>query len=60
MDAWFGADGVVYFYVSLGLDYLSGMSVQADGKVIYAGESLGGCDLKLVRVNADGSCENAY
>ncbi|KAA8691304.1 Uncharacterized protein ALO80_00083 [Pseudomonas caricapapayae] len=60
VDARFGADGVVYFDATLGLDYRSAMTVQADGKIVIAGESNDDRAFNVLRLNADGSFDTSF
>ncbi len=60
LDTAFGVDGVVYFDTALGLDYRSAMTVQADGKIIIAGESNDNTAFNVLRLNADGSFDTSF
>ncbi|MFP3847554.1 calcium-binding protein [Pseudomonas sp. W5-01] len=60
LDNAFGVDGVVYFDTALGLDYRSAMTVQADGKIIIAGESNDNTAFNVLRLNADGSFDTSF
>lgn len=60
LDTAFGVDGVVYFDTALGLDYRSAMTVQADGKIIIAGESNDNNAFNVLRLNADGSFDTSF
>ncbi|MBA1290542.1 calcium-binding protein [Pseudomonas japonica] len=60
VDTRFGDDGVVYFDPALGLDYRSSITVQADGKVIVAGESADSSAFNVLRLNADGSFDTSF
>lgn len=60
LDNAFGVDGVVYFDTALGLDYRSAMTVQADGKIIIAGESNDNNAFNVLRLNADGSFDTSF
>ena len=60
LDTAFGVDGVVYFDAALGLDYRSAMTVQADGKIIIAGESNDSTAFNVLRLNVDGSFDTSF
>lgn len=60
LDTAFGVDGVVYFDTALGLDYRAAMTVQADGKIIIAGESNDSTAFNVLRLNADGSFDTSF
>ncbi|MEX6664712.1 calcium-binding protein [Pseudomonas sp. W2Oct36] len=60
LDTAFGVDGVVYFDTALGLDYRAAMTVQADGKIIIAGESNDNTAFNVLRLNADGSFDTSF
>ncbi|MCF8984619.1 calcium-binding protein [Pseudomonas syringae] len=60
LDTAFGVDGVVYFDTALGLDYRAAMTVQADGKIIIAGESNDTTAFNVLRLNADGSFDTSF
>lgn len=60
LDNAFGVDGVVYFDTALGLDYRSAITVQADGKIIIAGESNDNNAFNVLRLNADGSFDTSF
>lgn len=59
-DTAFGVDGVVYFDAALGLDYRAAVTVQADGKIIIAGESSDNTAFNVLRLNADGSFDTSF
>lgn len=60
LDTAFGVDGVVYFDAALGLDYRAAITVQADGKIIIAGESSDNTAFNVLRLNADGSFDTSF
>ena len=60
LDTAFGMDGVVYFDAALGLDYRAAVTVQADGKIIIAGESSDNTAFNVLRLNADGSFDTSF
>ena len=60
LDTAFGVDGVVYFDAALGLDYRAAVTVQADGKIIIAGESSDNTAFNVLRLNADGSFDTSF
>lgn len=60
LDTAFGVDGVVYFDAALGLDYRAAITVQADGKLIIAGESSDNTAFNVLRLNADGSFDTSF
>lgn len=60
LDTAFGVDGVVYFDTALGLDYRAAITVQADGKIIIAGESNDTTAFNVLRLNADGSFDTSF
>ncbi|SFW58925.1 calcium-binding protein [Pseudomonas sp. NFACC10-1] len=60
LDTAFGVDGVVYFDTALGLDYRAAITVQADGKIIVAGESNDNNAFNVLRLNADGSFDTSF
>jgi serralysin len=60
LDTAFGVDGVVYFDAALGLDYRAAITVQADGKIIIAGESNDTTAFNVLRLNADGSFDTSF
>jgi serralysin len=60
LDTRFGENGVVYFDAALGLDYRSAITVQADGKIIVAGESNDRAAFNVLRLNADGSFDTTF
>ncbi|MBD8708816.1 calcium-binding protein [Pseudomonas sp. CFBP 13711] len=60
LDTTFGVDGVVYFDTALGLDYRAAMTVQADGKIIIAGESHDSTTFNVLRLNADGAFDTSF
>lgn len=60
LDTAFGVDGVVYFDAALGLDYRAAITVQADGKLIIAGESPDNTAFNVLRLNADGSFDTSF
>jgi uncharacterized delta-60 repeat protein len=50
----------VYFDAALGLDYRAAVTVQADGKIIIAGESSDNTAFNVLRLNADGSFDTSF
>jgi serralysin len=60
LDTAFGVDGVVYFDAALGLDYRAAVTVQADGKIIIAGESSDNTAFNVLRLNVDGSFDTSF
>ena len=59
-DTGFGDNGVLYFDPALGLNYRSSMTVQADGKIIVAGQSADDNAFNVLRLNADGSFDTTF
>jgi uncharacterized delta-60 repeat protein len=61
LDTSFSSDGKVFTNLSPGADWVGGMDVQADGKIVVAGRSgaLGGM-IAIVRYNADGTLDPSF
>jgi uncharacterized delta-60 repeat protein len=65
LDTTFGADGVVTVAIGSGsnTDFVHGIALQADGKIVVVGSgSLGGAgsDAAVVRLNSDGSLDTSF
>lgn len=64
LDAGFGASGVVTTDIAGDSDHASTVAIQADGKVVVAGEAFVGgptdFDLTLVRYNPDGTLDRLF
>jgi uncharacterized delta-60 repeat protein len=61
LDTNFGADGTITTNFTAGSDFASSIAVQADGKIVAAGQS-GGANPKfaLARYNTDGTLDAAF
>jgi uncharacterized delta-60 repeat protein len=62
LDTTFDSDGIVITPVGTGNDFLAGIAIQADGKLVAAGHAFNGTrnDMALVRYNTDGSLDSSY
>ncbi|CAN5537426.1 hypothetical protein BH10ACI1_BH10ACI1_03860 [soil metagenome] len=62
LDTTFDGDGKVFTDFSSSIDYGYGLTIQADGKIIVAGESYVNSypDFALVRYNANGSLDTTF
>ncbi len=62
LDSAFGGDGLVVTPMSAGTDDVFDLALQADGKIVAAGWSLGTAqvDIALARYNADGSLDSSF
>lgn len=65
IDTAFGTNGVVAFNLSESTDFVSGVGIQADGKILLAGHAYAGTnplryDITIVRLNSNGSFDNSY
>lgn len=58
LDASFGTGGKVATDFAGGLDQIRGLALQADGKIVAAGQA--GGDFALVRYNTNGSLDTAF
>jgi uncharacterized delta-60 repeat protein len=57
LDKTFGTDGVFISDIQYD-DYVHGITVQGDGKLLVAGESFG--DMSLIRLNTNGSLDTTF
>ena len=62
LDPTFGTGGLVTTPIGTGSDYISGLAIQSDGKIVAAGYASIGSnnDFALVRYNADGSLDAGF
>jgi uncharacterized delta-60 repeat protein len=61
LDPTFGGDGKVTTNVSRGADFVFGLAIQADGKIVVTGRVGGsGGRIALARYNADGSLDATF
>ena len=62
LDAGFGGDGMVTTAIGSAYDWVGGVALQADGKIVVAGSSWNGrdYDVALVRYNSDGSIDTSF
>ncbi|RMA58743.1 T9SS type A sorting domain-containing protein [Ulvibacter antarcticus] len=65
IDNTFGTNGKVFFNVGPDNDFLEGMAIQADGKILLGGHSYVSSpplkyDMAIVRLNIDGSFDTSY
>ncbi|WP_263262939.1 M10 family metallopeptidase C-terminal domain-containing protein [Pseudomonas sp. RIT-PI-S] len=60
LDTRFGDNGVLHFDAALDLGYRSAVTVQADGKIIVAGEGGDYDAFTVLRLNADGSMDTSF
>ena len=62
LDTSFGTNGTLNFPVGTAKSYVTGIAIQADGKIVLGGytwDNISG-DFALVRLNADGSFDNSF
>lgn len=63
LDTTFGTDGIVTTQIGTGQDTARAVAVQADGKIVVAGSSIGGAtglDFALARYLTDGSLDPTF
>jgi uncharacterized delta-60 repeat protein len=61
LDPTFSGDGKVFTNLTPGLDAANGIEVQADGKIVVAGQAGGaGGRFAVARYNADGSLDSSF
>jgi uncharacterized delta-60 repeat protein len=62
LDSTFGSGGVALAPIGTGTAQASGLGIQADGKIVVAGQATVGSyyDFALARYNLDGSLDNSY
>jgi uncharacterized delta-60 repeat protein len=60
LDSRFGDHGILYFDPALGLRADSGVTVQADGKIIVVGHNVETSVSSVLRLNVDGSFDTSF
>jgi uncharacterized delta-60 repeat protein len=62
LDTSFDGDGVVTLPIGAGADKANSITLQADGKILVAGQSSNGSndDFAVIRLNADGSLDTGF
>lgn len=60
LDTRFGDQGILYFDPALGFRGDSGVTIQADGKIIVAGHNVETSVASVLRLNADGSFDTSF
>ena len=60
LDTRFGDQGILYLDTALGFRDDSGVTVQADGKIIVAGHNVQNGVSSVLRLNADGSFDTSF
>jgi uncharacterized delta-60 repeat protein len=62
LDASFGASGIVITPIGAASDWGSGVALQPDGKIVFAGQSFTGAniDVAVLRYNANGTLDGTF
>lgn len=58
-DNSFGINGYVYYHVS-GMDYLTDIFLQSDGKLLLTGKTFNPVIVPVIRLNTNGSLDNSF
>ena len=62
LDSTFNSSGKVLLSIGNSIDYVTGIDIQSDGKIIAAGNSVNGTDndFAVARFNTNGSLDNSF